>query len=286
MSDFDDVLERLIDDVPFRQALAEDPDTMLAGYSLSPDERALLHSQVQSGSGAERTVEMRTSKSGMVGLLGPLGAVLGMATGQATGFGGVELHHPGPGSGDDSGGHGGFGDAAGHGADAGKGGSGGHGGFGGQGGPGGQGGSVGAGAQGGSDGQGGSGGQGGSAGQGGSGGLGGFGGSEPLGAVGPAPGQDTGVLGNAAVRAHDYEAYVDVNGDGRWDASVAYQRPDGGVDIVADVNHDGRVDFIGHDDNRDGLVDSADFDNDFDGTFETKMYDDNGDGWMDRSQRE
>ncbi len=50
------------------------------------------------------------------------------------------------------------------------------------------------------------------------------------------------------------------------------------------MNHDGRVDFVGHDVNRDGLVDTADYDNDGDGTFETRMYDDNGDGWMDRSE--
>jgi hypothetical protein len=51
------------------------------------------------------------------------------------------------------------------------------------------------------------------------------------------------------------------NADGDWDPHVAYNRPDGGVDM----NRDGKVDFIGHDYNRDGIIDSADFDNDFDG---------------------
>jgi hypothetical protein len=65
--------------------------------------------------------------------------------------------------------------------------------------------------------------------------------------------------------------------------NTAYERPDGGVDIHVDVNHDGKVDFIGRDYNRDGLVDDADFDTELDGAMDTRMYDDNGDGWMDRS---
>src|SRR5262249_3216065 len=52
-----------------------------------------------------------------------------------------------------------------------------------------------------------------------------------------------------------------------------------------DVNHDGRIDFIGHDYDRDGLVDDAEFDTNRDGVLDTRMYDDTGDGWMDRRGR-
>jgi len=75
-----------------------------------------------------------------------------------------------------------------------------------------------------------------------------------------------------------------VNGDGKWDAYTAYERPDGGVDIEVDVNHDGKIDFIGHDYNRDGLVDDAEYDTNRDGVMDTRMYDDTGDGWMDRRE--
>ena len=85
--------------------------------------------------------------------------------------------------------------------------------------------------------------------------------------------------------AEGYHTYVDADGDGRWDASTAYQRADGGVDIHVDADRDGRVDFIGRDYNRDGLVDDADFDTDGDGALDTRMYDQNGDGWMDTSRR-
>ena len=80
----------------------------------------------------------------------------------------------------------------------------------------------------------------------------------------------------------DYHTRVDVNGDGHWDKHTYVGRADGGVDILADMNHDGRADFIGHDYDRDGLVDAADYDKNRDGVFETHMFDDNGDGWMDR----
>jgi hypothetical protein len=89
--------------------------------------------------------------------------------------------------------------------------------------------------------------------------------------------------GTPPTEAVGYHTSVDVDGDGRWDATTAYERADGGVDIHADLNRDGVADFVGHDDNRDGLVDSADYDTDGDGVLDTRMYDDNGDGWMDRS---
>jgi hypothetical protein len=80
-----------------------------------------------------------------------------------------------------------------------------------------------------------------------------------------------------------YHTHVDVDGDGHWDPYTLRGRPDGGVDILVDLNHDGRPDFVGHDYNADGLVDSADYDTNYDGVFDTRMYDDNGDGWMDRA---
>ena len=95
--------------------------------------------------------------------------------------------------------------------------------------------------------------------------------------LGDAPGPDL-------VEATDYRTWVDVDGDGTWDAHTAYERTDGGVDIHVDIDHDGRVDFIGHDVDRDGLVDSAEYDTDRDGAMDTRMVDDNGDGWLDRRE--
>src|SRR2546429_3720972 len=72
MSDFDAVLERLVTDPAFTSALSADPAAALAGYELSADEVELLRSQVSAGAGADRTVEVRTSKASMMGLLSPL----------------------------------------------------------------------------------------------------------------------------------------------------------------------------------------------------------------------
>jgi hypothetical protein len=82
-----------------------------------------------------------------------------------------------------------------------------------------------------------------------------------------------------------YHNRVDADGDGDWDKAVYRGRRDGGVDILVDLNRDGRADFIGHDRDRDWTVDSADYDKDHDGVFEKRMYDDDGDGWLDRSVR-
>src|SRR3954468_4451314 len=79
MSDFDTVLERLVVDPGFQAALAANPAAALQGYQLAPEERELLGAQVVAGSGADRTVELRTSKSGVVGLLGPVAAAFGVA---------------------------------------------------------------------------------------------------------------------------------------------------------------------------------------------------------------
>jgi hypothetical protein len=81
----------------------------------------------------------------------------------------------------------------------------------------------------------------------------------------------------------DYHPHVDVDGDGRWDQYTVRVRSDGGMDVVADMDHDGRPDFVGHDSNADGIIDSADYDRNHDGVFETHMTDTNGDGWMDRT---
>ena len=51
MSDFEAVLERLLGDPGFQSALASDPSRALSGYTLSDEERELLHTQVASGAG-------------------------------------------------------------------------------------------------------------------------------------------------------------------------------------------------------------------------------------------
>jgi hypothetical protein len=79
-----------------------------------------------------------------------------------------------------------------------------------------------------------------------------------------------------------YDTHVDVDGDGHWDAHTIQENPDGSLDLTADMDHDGRIDFVGHDDNADGIVDRADYDKDHDGVLETHMSDVDGDGWMDR----
>lgn len=112
-----------------------------------------------------------------------------------------------------------------------------------------------------------------------------LGGAAPGEVVGAAPAGSPDSIGSAPVRAAGYHTRVDVNGDGTWDRHVDYERTDGGVDIHADMNHDGVTDFIGHDVDRDGRVDSADYDRDFDGVMDVRMYDDTGDGWLDRRER-
>jgi hypothetical protein len=269
MSDFDDVLERLLSDEGFKAALAADPARALAGYRLTPEELDLLRAQVStdSGGGAQR-VEQRTSKASLFGLASAL-----------EGFGGH------------GGGHGVFASASEHGASA----SAGH---------------VSATAgdrwieepptrgigeappvQ-------------------------GIGEAPPhqglaasiqagaaaAGSSGTGPtttdhGGTFGAVGEQLSHVQQghlqapapppvppgYHPHIDVDGDGHWDAYTVRSRADGGVDLVADMNHDGRPDFVGHDYNRDGLVDAADYDKDHDGVFENHQYDVNGDGWLDRS---
>jgi hypothetical protein len=82
-----------------------------------------------------------------------------------------------------------------------------------------------------------------------------------------------------------YRNRVDADGDGHLDKSTYRGRADGGVDILVDLNGDGRADFVGHDLDLDNRVDSADYDKNHDGVFEKRMYDDDGDGWLDRTVR-
>ena len=299
MSDFDDALERLLADPNFAMSLASDPSAALAGYHLSAEELELLSAQVSRDAGGDRTVEPRTNQSSTFGLFAPLlgGSGIGglihgtteggsgagdLVTGMAGGAGadGVPAGGGTAGGVPAGGGTAGFGaaeDISGFGAapreDA----------------------ALGMGAA-------------------------PADGTAPEG--GTAPGGDTapdvgglssafdgdlgrtigdGVAepdGNQGFGAADlpdqprgpgerpvpgYQTRVDVDGDGRWDAHWYAQRDDSGVDIVADMNNDGRADFVGHDFDRDGLVDAADYDKNRDGRFETHMLDADGDGWLDRT---
>jgi hypothetical protein len=323
MSDFDDVLERLVMDPAFAAALAADPAAALAGYQLEPDEIDVLRSQVSADTGGQTAVEVRANQSSLFGMLSPIvGAVGGLpsigdsfadATSRPapeptaplpqpngltpTGEGiGVPAYREGFGAPAGQGGFGaayyeGFGPASstdpagGAGAATG----GGQTGFGAA--PthgGGAGGSVPATGFGaatpGSD-------VGGTA-------VGaGFGppvpGQDPSGA---APGGGLAGLGDAIgervqgsgdtgwlAPPEGYRTDVDMDGDGTDDEYILRGRRDGGVDILVDSNRDGKVDIIGHDDDADGLVESADYDKNRDGTFEKHMYDDNDDGWLDRT---
>ena len=78
MSDFDDVLERLVTDPAFPAALRADAETALRDYRLDPQERALLESQLDLSAGADHAVEDRVSKSGVFGLVGPVVSGFGL----------------------------------------------------------------------------------------------------------------------------------------------------------------------------------------------------------------
>jgi len=274
MSDFDDVLERLLVDPAFKVALAADPAAALAGYRLSADELELLGSQLSIGDGGDRTVETRSSKSSIFGLLGPLGGLAGGGAGAhpaGEGFSpewhqGTDGGHPGTSP------FAGLGERLGSALNA-----------------------PGA-AEGGpvefpGDGEtilphssgeaaawptGGGPGTGAGAGEafmpGGAGGA--F-------MPGGGPGAGEAVTPSGDPIPVGYHPQVDADGDGRWAQYLSIQHDDGGVDIYEDRNHDGLVDFGGHDRNADGIIDSADYDENFDGIADTHMTDLNGDGWMD-----
>ena len=69
MSDIDDVLERLVTDAAFRDALADDPATALAGYSLEEGDLEVLAATLDDDGASEHGVEQRTSKSAILGLI-------------------------------------------------------------------------------------------------------------------------------------------------------------------------------------------------------------------------
>jgi hypothetical protein len=256
MNDFDTVLERLLVDPAFKAVLAADPAAALAGYRLSAEELELLGAQVSTEDGADRTVEMRSSKSSMFGLLSPIeGLVAGSGGG---GYPAGEAFSP-------AGHHTGsafqqLGDRLGPALNA----------------PGAaEAAPTGTGLPGGAaEGL----------------PLPGAAESVPLAGAGESPltmGGAQGALPTGEVFGGGdhipvgYHPHVDADGDGRWDQYVAVQHSDGSVDIYVDRNKDGLVDFVGHDRNADGIIDSADYDENFDGVADTHMTDVNGDGWMD-----
>ncbi|WP_412737264.1 hypothetical protein [Krasilnikovia sp. MM14-A1259] len=288
MSDFDVVLERLLNEPSFAAELARDADAALSGYVLDDGEAELLRRQVAADAGAAHAVvETRTSKSSTFGLLsafselggGDAHSGLGSAAPARSGLGSAPAEL-GPWSE--------FGTAAGvaaqHAADV----SGGHGVTQGLG-------SAPAWGTGGGTGE-----------------MmpqahAGFGpapamdgapdadsapdldGLPPVSRIGDAPHSGLGEPSRFAGEAEHlaapkgYHPRVDVDGDGRWDHATYRGRADGGADILVDLNHDGKADFIGHDVDADGKVDYADYDKNHDGVFEKRMYDDNGDGWLDRT---
>jgi hypothetical protein len=246
MSDFDTVLERLLTDPAFTAALAADPATALRGYQLSQDELELLYAQVSTGAGGQGKVEERISKASLFGLFG--GLMHDSGIGHAVGTTGGAHAHLGA-AGDSSG----FGPAGG--------------GTGGNTSPLNIGDSLNSivdqhSGGGGADGV----------------------VVDDVNTGGPLGHGITELPGGPSQQVPpDYHPHVDVDGDSRWDQYTVRARSDGGVDVVADMDHDGRPDFVGHDTNADGIIDSADYDKNHDGVFETHMTDTNGDGWMDRT---
>jgi hypothetical protein len=250
MSDFDAVLERLLTDPAFKAVLAADPQRALAGYHLATDEVALLQAQVADDAGTgDRTVELRTSKASLFGMLSPLaglGAPLldagsGLGTpSQGQGFGAAEASHyigqplpvaqEGFGTVQASELNSNFDETTG--------------------------------------------------------GLLGTNLSQFGANLDTMAGPEQAGMGTAAPEpVTDYKTRVDASGDGKWDEHVYVRRADGGIDIVVDENKDGHVDFIGHDFDRDGLIDEALVDHNKDGTLEARWIDVNGDGWLDKKAK-
>jgi hypothetical protein len=267
MSDFDTVLERILSDPPFKAAFAADPAAALTGYHLAPDERELLLSQYASDAGGQHTVEQRTSKASLFGILSPLSG-MGSSVADAAHHGGgsgTEISHfsstsytsyhssstsyssgPAPAYGDVGSG------GAGHGLLSGT-------------------------HLEGSEGQGGLSAASLEAQQGQS-GL--SAAPDVQSGLGAATAQGGG--GTGAPPVGDYHTRVDVQGDGKWDAHTYTARADGGVDINVDLNHDGKADFVGVDHDRDGLIDESYMDFNHDGKMDAHYVDTNHDGWLDK----
>ncbi|MDT5030897.1 MAG: hypothetical protein QOC94_1068 [Actinoplanes sp.] len=270
MSDFDAVLERLLNEPSFASALAADPDTTLSGYQLDTSEIELLRSQVSGDSeGGLAAVETRTNKSSTFGLFSSFAEVghtlsaaptADAALGPWSEFGsaaGVAAQH----TADVLGQHGaaqGLGDAPQWGSGGGDVAS--------QWAPGAR---SGLGPAGDTD----------------------LDGLPPTTRSGFGKAPHSGLGGDGLAQAEPehlappkgYHPRIDADGDGHWDKAAYYGTKGHGVEIEVDLNHDGRADFVGHDTDSDGLVDSADYDKNHDGRFEKTQYDDNGDGWLDRT---
>jgi hypothetical protein len=262
MSDFDAVLERLLNEPSFASALAADPGAALAGYRLDADEVELLRSQAAPDSGGgQAAVETRTNKSSTFGLFSAFADI-----GHALSAGPIADAVPGPSSA--------FGTAAAeavrHATDAV---------------------SSHEATQGFGDAPGSSWGSGGGTadGQWPPPAHSGLGDAPATQAVGDAPPRSG--FGDAPASTEyiappkGYHPHIDANGDGHWDKATFLGTRDHGVEIRVDVNHDGHTDFVGYDTDSDGRVDYADYDKNDDGIFEKRMYDDNGDGWLDRTVR-
>ena len=256
MSDFDAALERLLTDPSFASALAQDADRALSGYRLEQSELDLLRSQVATDDSAGLAgVATRTTKSSSFGMFSSLGdwaefgsagnSGTGAAAGAAAQLAGSLAADPVPAQQPMGFAPDAWGSALGEG------------------------------------------------------GAGGFGDSpagdnlDDLPAVsgfGDAPRSGLGDPGPRGAAEEQeiappkgYRNQVDADGDGHHDKATYRGREDGGVDILVDLNGDGRTDFVGTDLDLDNRVDSAEYDKNFDGVFEKKMFDDNGDGWLDRS---
>jgi len=267
MSDFDTVLERLLSDPPFKAAFAADPAAALTGYHLAPDERELLLSQYASDAGGQHTVEQRTSKASLFGILSPLSG-MGSSVADAAHHGGgsgTEISHfsstsytsyHSSSTSYSSGAAPAYGDVgsggAGHGLLSGT-------------------------HLEGSEGQGGLSAASLEAQQGQS-GL--SAAPDVQSGLGAATTQGGG--GTGAPPVGDYHTRVDVQGDGKWDAHTYTARADGGVDINVDLNHDGKADFVGVDHDRDGLIDESYMDFNHDGKMDAHYVDTNHDGWLDK----
>lgn len=69
MAGIDEVLERLVTDPEFRARLADDPAGALSGYMLYDEDLEVLAAALSDDAGASSSVEQRTSKTTLAGLL-------------------------------------------------------------------------------------------------------------------------------------------------------------------------------------------------------------------------
>ncbi|MEU8232171.1 hypothetical protein AB0C12_21515 [Actinoplanes sp. NPDC048967] len=285
MSDFDEVLERLLTDPSFQAQLAADPAGALVGYVLDAEEADLLRQQVSTDAGAHTAVvEDRVTKSSTFGLFSSFG--LGDVAGsvghglvdQGTAAPGTVSQGLGAAATDSSAGLGEwseFGSATGTATE----------GFGsapeawGTGGMSAQSGlgtapefpaRAGFGSAPGPD----------------------LDGLPAVSALGDAPRSGLGESGSAhsglgepeqLAPPKGYHNRVDADGDGHLDKATYRGREDGGAEIRVDLDRDGQADFVGVDKDLDNRVDFADYDKDHDGVFEKRMFDDDGDGFLDRT---